>query len=158
MTEGTRWQFVGFIVLLVAVHFLVRVGLGLGLYAPDLLVVAVLLSSRRLRPGAAAGLGMLLGLLEGSADPVLFGASSLALAVVGYLGSRSRELLAGDDPLNLVAFLFAGTLTYQALLYGVLALQGTAGSPVALLLPALLGGIYAAAVGLGAVTLYRTVA
>jgi len=158
MTEGTRWQFVGFIVVLVAVHFFLRVGLGLGLWAPDLLVVSLLLVSRRVRPGTAAGIGVALGLLEGSANPFLFGASSLALAVLGYLGSRSREVLAGDDPLNLVAFLFVGTMCYQLLLYLILAVQGQGGSAVALLVPALLGGLYAAAAGLGAVSLYRTVA
>lgn len=158
MTEGTRWQFVLFIVVLVVIHFVLRVGLGLGLFAPDLLPVALLLSARRLRPGPAAGLGVLLGLLEGSANPFLFGAASLALAVLGYLGSRSREVLSGDDPLNLVAYLFAGTLAYQVLTYLILALQGTGGSAVALLLPALLAGVYAAAVGLGAVAFYRSVA
>ncbi|HEX8696150.1 MAG TPA: hypothetical protein VF746_27280 [Longimicrobium sp.] len=158
MTEGTRWQFTAFIAALVAVHFVLRVGLGLGIYAPDLLVVALLLASRRMKPGSAAGLGVLLGLLEGSANPFLFGAASLALAVLGYLGSRSREVLAGDDPLNLVAFLFVGTIAYQLLVYLVLAVQGSGGPAVAILIPALLGGLYAAAAGLGAVTLYRTVA
>jgi rod shape-determining protein MreD len=158
MTEGTRWQFVVFICLLVALHFFLRYGVALGIWAPDLLVVALLLVSRRVRPGTAAGIGVLLGLLEGSANPVLFGVPSLALAILGYLGSRSRELLAGDDPLNLVAFLFVGTVAYQFLLFLVLAMQGRGVSPVALLIPALLGGIYAAAAGLGAVSLYRTVA
>ena len=158
MTEGTRWKFALFIAVLVALHFILRVGMGLGVLAPDLLVVALLLASRRLRPGAAAGLGFLLGLLEGSANPFVLGYASLSLAVLGYLGSRSREWLAGDDPLNMVAFFFAGTLIYELMLYVMLAAGGVGGSPMALLIPALLASIYAAAVGLGASTLYRSLA
>jgi rod shape-determining protein MreD len=156
MTEGTRWRFGLFIVVVVALHFVLRVGLGLGVLAPDLLVVALLLASRRLRPGAAAGVGFALGLLEGAATPTVFGAASLALAVVGYLGSRSREWLAGDDPLTMVAFFFAGTMLYELLLYAVLAAQGGGGSLMALLIPATFASLYAAAAGLGASTLYRT--
>jgi hypothetical protein len=49
-------------------------------------------------------------------------------------------------------------MCYQVLLYLILAAQGQGGSAVALLVPALLGGLYAAAAGLGAVSIYRTVA
>jgi len=156
MTEGTRWRFALFIAGLVVLHFVLRVGLGLGVLAPDLLVVALLLASRRMRPGAAAGLGFVLGVLEGSANPTVFGAASLALSVVGYLGSRSREWLAGDDPVTMVAYFFAGTLLYEALLYVLLAVMGAGGSPMALAIPALFASLYAAAVGLGASALYRT--
>jgi rod shape-determining protein MreD len=156
MTEGTRWRFALFIAGLVVLHFVLRVGLGLGVLAPDLLVVALLLASRRMRPGGAAGLGYLLGLLEGSANPTVFGAASLALTVVGYLGSRSREWLAGDDPVTMVAYFFVGTLLYEAMLYVLLAVMGAGGSPMALAIPALFASLYAAAVGLGASALYRT--
>ena len=154
--EGTRWRFALFIAGLVVLHFVLRVGLGLGVLAPDLLVVALLLASRRLRPGGAAGLGFLLGVLEGSANPTVFGAASLALSVVGYLGSRSREWLAGDDPVTMVAYFFVGTLLYEALLYVLLAVMGAGGSAMALAIPALFASLYAAAVGLGASALYRT--
>ena len=158
MTEGTRWTFLVFVAALVVLHFVLRVGLGLGYLAPDLLVIALLLASRRLRPGTAAALGFFLGVLEGSAIDTLFGTASLALAVLGYLGSRSREWLAGDDPLTLVAYFFAGTLLYYLLLYVMLAIGGAGGSLMALVIPSLLGSLYAAAVGLGASTLYRTLA
>jgi rod shape-determining protein MreD len=154
--EGTRWRFALFIAGLVVLHFVLRVGLGLGVLAPDLLVVALLLASRRLRPGAAAGLGFALGVLEGSANPTVFGAASLALSLVGYLGSRSREWLAGDDPVTMVAYFFVGTLLYEVLLYVLLALMGAGGSAMALAIPAVFASLYAAAVGLGASALYRT--
>jgi rod shape-determining protein MreD len=158
MTEGTRWKFAVFVAALVVLHFVLRVGVGLGFLAPDLLVIALLLASRRLRPGTAAALGFFLGLLEGAANDYILGAASLALAVLGYLGSRSREWLAGDDPLTLVAFFFVGTLLYNLLLYVLLAVSGAGGSLMALLIPSLLASLYAAAVGLGASTLYRTLA
>lgn len=154
--EGTRWRFALFVAGLVVLHFVLRVGLGLGVLAPDLLVVALLLASRRMRPGGAAGLGFALGLLEGSATPTVFGAASLGLSLVGYLGSRSREWLAGDDPVTMAAYFFVGTLLYKALLYVVLAVMGAGGSPMALAIPALFASLYAAAVGLGASALYRT--
>ena len=156
MMEGTRWRFALFIAGLVVLHFVLRVGLGLGVLAPDLLVVALLLASRRMRPGGAAGLGFVLGVLEGSANPTVFGAASLALSIVGYLGSRSREWLAGDDPVTMVAYFFVGTLLYEALLYVLLAVMGAGGSAMALAIPALFASLYAAAVGLGASALYRT--
>ena len=156
MADGTRWRFALFIAGLVVLHFVLRVGLGLGVLAPDLLVIALLLASRRMRPGGAAGLGFLLGVLEGSANPTVFGAASLALSVVGYLGSRSREWLAGDDPVTMVAYFFAGTLLYELLLYVLLAVMGAGGSPMALVIPAIFASLYAAAVGLGASALYRT--
>jgi len=158
MTEGTRWTFLVFVAALVVLHFVLRVGLGLGILAPDLLVIALLLASRRLRPGTAAALGFFLGLLEGSVVDTLFGSASLALAVLGYLGSRSREWLAGDDPLTLVAYFFAGALLYNLMLYVLLAVGGAGGSLMALVIPSLLASVYAAAVGLGASTLYRTLA
>jgi rod shape-determining protein MreD len=156
MSDGSRLKFGAFVVVLVYLHFVLRVGLGLGFKAPDLLVVALLLASRRMRPGGAAGVGFVLGLLEGAAVPPVFGTASLALALVGYLGSRSREWLAGDDPLNMVAFFFAGTLLYELLLYVLLAVQGAGGSLMALLIPAVFASLYAAAAGLGVSTLYRT--
>ncbi|HKP74017.1 MAG TPA: rod shape-determining protein MreD [Longimicrobiaceae bacterium] len=156
MADGTRWRFALFIAGLVVLHFVLRLGLGLGVLAPDLLVIALLLASRRFRPGWAAGLGFVLGLLEGSANPTVFGAASLALSVVGYLASRSREWLAGDDPITMVAYFFAGTLLYEALVYVLLAVMGAGGSPMALLIPAFFASLYAAAVGLGASALYRT--
>ena len=154
--EGTRWRFALFIAGLVVLHFVLRVGLGLGVLAPDLLVVALLLASRRMRPGGAAGLGFLLGVLEGSANPTVFGAASLALSVVGYLGTRSREWLAGDDPVTMVAYFFVGTLLYEALLYVLLAVMGAGGAAIALPIPALCSTLNPAAVGLGASARYRS--
>lgn len=158
MREGTRWQFTGFVVLLVALHFLLRTGLGLGPLVPDLLAVALLLAARRVDGGAAAGLGFALGLLDGAAHPLSMGAGALVMAVVGFLGARSRDWLDGDSPVLLALYVFAGKWLLDALLWSVLAARGVAGSPTELLLGSPLAALYAAGAAVAAVTLYRTVA
>lgn len=158
MREGTRWQFVGFVVLLVALHFLLRVGLGLGPLVPDLLAVALLVSARRVDGGTAAAIGFALGLLDGAAHPLSMGAGALVMAVVGYLAARSREALDGDSPVLLALYVFAGKWLVDALLFGVLAARGVAGSPSELLLASPLAALYAAAAAVAAVGLFRAVA
>lgn len=159
MTEGTRWQFVAFVGVLVVLYFLLRVGLGLGVLAPDLLAVALLLGARRMRAGQAAGLGFVLGLLDGAVNPVTFGAGCLALTVVGYLGSRSREWVAGDSAAWLVAYLFVGKVLYDLLVFVVLLLRDLSPGPATVLLVASpIAALYAAAAGLAAAAAYRSVA
>jgi cell shape-determining protein MreD len=155
MTEGTRWQFVGLIAVLVILHFVLRVGLGLGFYVPDLLTVALLLASRRMRAGWAAGLGVLFGVLDGAVNPFTMGASALVLAVLGYLAARSREVLAGDSPVLLVAFLALGKYMFDLFLFGVLSSRALAGPASVLFTLSPLAALYAAAAGLAAVTVYR---
>lgn len=158
MTEGTRWQFVAFVVVLVVLYFVLRMGLGLGELAPDFLVIALLLAARRMRAGWAAGLGFLLGLLDGAAHPLTMGAGAVALSVVGYGASRSREVLSGDSPVVLALFLFAGKWIYDALMYLLLLRFNLSGPVSSLLLLSPLAAAYAAAVGLAAAAAYRSVA
>ena len=158
MTEGTRWQFVGFIAVLVVLYFLLRIGLGLGDWAPDLLVVALLLGARRMRAGWAAGLGFLLGVLDGAAHPMTMGAGAVALSVLGYLGARSREGLEGDSPVLLALYLFAGKWLYDVIVYLLLIKPNLAGPVSTLVLGSPLAAAYAAAVGLAAAAAYRSVA
>ena len=157
MTEGTRWQFVGFTAVLVVLYFLLRVGLGLGALAPDLLVVALLLAARRLRAGQAAGLGFVLGLLDGAAHPLTMGAGAVALSILGYLGARSREPFSGDNPVLLALYLFAGKWLYDVIVYVLLIRPNLAGPVSTLLLASPLAAVYAAAVGLAAAVAYRSV-
>lgn len=158
MTEGTRWQFVGFIAVLVILYFLLRVGLGLGVLAPDLLVVALLLGARRMRAGWAAGLGFLLGVLDGAAHPLTMGAGAVALSILGYLGARSREAVSGDSPVLLALYLFAGKWLYDVIVYVLLIKPNLAGPVSTLLLGSPLAAAYAAAAGLAAAAAYRAVA
>ncbi len=157
MNEGTRWQFTVFIVLLVALHFVLRVGMGLGLLVPDLLVVALLLAARRVRPGPAAGLGFLFGLLDGGPTPPI-GPSALALTLLGFAASRLRDALAGDSPVTLALYFFAGKWLFDVLLFLITRVTTDSAGPVTgLLLVSPLAALYAAAAGLAAWAAYRSI-
>jgi len=141
------------IVILVVLHFVLRIGLGLGAFVPDLLIIAVLIAAREMRPASAALLGLLLGLLEGAAIPYALGPSALALTLLGYLGSRSRELFSDENPIFYLIYLFLGKWLYDGILYVVTGLQPGMGSQLLLLSP--LAAFYAALIGLAAVAVQR---
>ncbi|HEY4132744.1 MAG TPA: rod shape-determining protein MreD [Gemmatimonadaceae bacterium] len=63
----------------------------------DFLVVALLLGSVRLRPGAAAVYGFLLGLVADSVTVGSFGASALAMSVVGFGASWLKAVFFADN-------------------------------------------------------------
>ena len=157
MNVDARVRLIGFVVVLVVLHFALRVGLGLGTLAPDLLVVAFLVYAREAKPGTAAGVGLLLGLLEGSVTYTV-GASSLVLAVLGYFAARSREVLASDGLVLMAFYLFIGKWAYDVLLFGVTTLSAHTGPVASLVVFSLPAAIYAAAAGVAAVMAYRAVA
>jgi cell shape-determining protein MreD len=153
---GVRWGLWAFVFVLVVLHFVLRIGLGLGHLAPDLLVVAVLLAAREVRAGTAAGVGLVLGILDGSVLPYSLGSSALVLTLLGFLGSRSRDFVAGDSLVFLALYLFAGKWLFDALLYVV---SGSILRPdfASLLLISPVAAIYAATAGLLATAAYRAV-
>ena len=157
MRSGSRGPLVLLIVVLVVLHFVLRVGFGLGQLAPDLLVVAVLLAARELRAGTAAGLGLLFGVLDGAVIPLSLGSSALVLTVLGYLGARTRDLVATDSLAFLALYLFAGKWLFDGLLYLV---SGAILRPdfSSLLLISPLAAIYAAIAGVIAFATWRLVA
>lgn len=149
-----RWGFPVLIGVLVVLHFVLRIGLGLGALAPDLLVVAVLLAARRMRAGNAAGLGFALGLLEGAMVPMQFGASAFVLVLLGFFGARTRDLIASDSAVFLAFYLFAGKWLFDVLL-AVVTGGIFRGSVANLFFLSPLEAIYAAAAGVVAVAVYR---
>lgn len=145
-----------FIAVLVVLHFVLHVSFGLGRSAPDMLTVAVLLGSRQLSGGRAAGFGFLLGLIEDGVSLAAFGAGAVTQTVIGYLGARSRDLFVGDSLLFLALYLFLGKWARDALYYGVAA-GVRRGEPVsALLLQAPVAALYAALAGVVAIVAYRS--
>lgn len=96
------------IVGLVVAHLLLRVALGLGNEAPDLLLVAVLIGSRHLGLRAGAALGFALGLLEDAFSMLSFGATVFALTVLGAVGAQSRFFFVGNSVSFLVGYLALG--------------------------------------------------
>lgn len=153
MRDG--WPFWVFIVMLVIVHFVLHLSLGLGLWAPDLITLAVLLGARQLPSGGAAGLGFALGLLEDSVSLGAFGAAAITQTVVGFLGARSRDLFVGESLLFLSLYLFLGAWVQDALYYGVAQAVRRGDAVEALLLHAPLEALYVAVAGVVALTVYR---
>lgn len=151
---GTRWGLVLVVVSLVVLHFVLRIGLGWGQLAPDLIVAALLISAREMRADLAAGLGLLLGLLEGSVIPFTLGSSAIALTILGYLGARTRDLVAGDSLLFLAFYLFAGKWLFDLLLFlATGAIVGPQATALVLISP--LAALYVAAAGAVVLSLYR---
>jgi rod shape-determining protein MreD len=63
----------------------------------DFLVVALLLGSVRLRPGAAAVYGFILGLVADSLAVSGFGAAALAMSIVGFSASWLKAVFFADN-------------------------------------------------------------
>ena len=99
---------VGLIVLLLVVmQFTVREFLGWR--APiDFLTIAVLLAAVRVRPGAAALIALVLGLLADSLTPSAFGSGALALTLVAYGASTLKAVFFADNAALSALFVFAG--------------------------------------------------
>lgn len=153
MTKATGWRFWALVALLVVVYFFLHLALGLGSVVPDLLTVALLLAARRLRAPAAAGFGLFLGLLRDSLSLVAFGADAVTLTVLGYLGSRSRDLFIGDSLLFVGIYLLMGKLLHDAIFY---LLAGPAlGSGMMEFVAQLPFVLYSAAAGLSLLLVYR---
>lgn len=144
------------LVLLVVLHFVLQVTLGVGELSPDLLTVALLISARVLRPAGAAGLGLLLGLLRDALALTAFGADAVALTVLGYLGSRTRDYFEGGSLLFMAIYLFVGTWLHHGL--WLLLARGLEGGIDRLLMAHSVAAAYATLAGLIALSLYRAFA
>ena len=63
----------------------------------DFLIIALLLGAVRMRPGAAAVYGLLLGLVADSLDVGGFGAAALAMSLVGFSASWLKAVFFADN-------------------------------------------------------------
>lgn len=145
-----RPSILGWVVLasLPVLHFLLHVGLGLGLWAPDLLTVGLLIMARELRPGTATGLGFGFGLLEDAFSILAFGTNTVAMTVVGFLGARSRDLFVGESFVFLFSYLAIGTWLRSALQWIASGAGNRLPAGEALLLETPVAALYAAIVGI----------
>ncbi len=155
---GTRWPFWVFVGILVLLHFLLHLGLGLGAVAPDLLTVAVLLAARVLPGAPAAGLGLVLGLVQDALALRSFGAEAVTQAVLGFAGAHSRDFFVGESALFVGIYLFVGKWVHDVLFYVLARPGGGAGALARLLVQAPAAGLYAAVCGVVALFLYRAAA
>ena len=133
---------------LVVLHLLLHVTFRLGGSAPDLLTLALLLAVRETGMGAASLMGFILGLLEDAFSVLAFGANALSMAVVGALGSRTRDLFVGDSLLFFFVYLFSGKLLRDLLFWLVAGPSARGPFVEGVLLEGPLGALYLAGVGL----------
>ena len=133
---------------LIALHFAVR-PLFDARANVDFLIIALLLAAVRMRPGAAAVIGFLLGVMLDSLVPGAFGAAPLGMTLVGYGASWLKPVFFADNlPLN-GFFFFAGKWLFdvvyltagQRLRGSELVMQLLLWSPLAAALTALVGVI-----------------
>jgi rod shape-determining protein MreD len=142
---GVRFGLLGVIVVLAFLHFALAPVFQSWFASPNLLVCAILVSARQLRPSAAAAVGFILGLLEDAMAVSHFGLTTLLLVLMAYLGSRTRDMFVGEEPLFMGTYLFAGTWIYEAAIYLIV---GASGSPLSyIFVRAPLDGIATGVVG-----------
>ena len=145
MTGGTAFLGVaGFLALL---HLALRVGFGVGEWVPDLLAVGLLVAALRLPIAVAAGVGFAFGLIEDALSILSFGANTMALTVMGILGSWSREFFVGGSVVFLVSYLTVG-VWFRGVLHWLLSGRSVGEETVRLLLVDMpLAALYGAGVG-----------
>ena len=103
------------LLVLVPMHLLLKVGLGLGEVAPDLLTVSLLLLARETGPTVAGSAGLVMGMIEDAVALTAFGANALARTLAGVAGSFSREVILGDSALVLIVYLSIGKISTDIL-------------------------------------------
>lgn len=156
LLPDTRWGLAAFVAVLVVLHLVGRTGYGLSALTPDLLLVALLVAARCTSAGTASGIGFLLGFLEGAMLPLTLGAGALVLTILGYLGARSRDIVAEDSLSFLALYLFFGKWAYDALM--VLATGLRPGAAIDLLVVSPFAALYGTVAGLVLLALYRRIA
>ncbi len=124
---GARFGLLGAVLVLTFLHFALAPLFQSWFASPNLLLCALLISARQLRPGAAAGVGFILGLLEDAMAVSHFGLATLLLVLVAYLGSLTRDTFVGEEPLFIGTYLFVGTWVYETAIYLIL---GASGDPL----------------------------
>lgn len=94
--------------ILVVMHFTVRPWLGSPRWAPDFLMLALMMYAIRARPGRAAIAGFVVGIIGDALSQAAFGSGALAHTVVGYLQAWGKDVFFPDNVLVNAGFLFAG--------------------------------------------------
>ena len=104
-----RYRLAAILFLLATSQFILRPWLGGKRWAPDFLLIALLVYSIRSSPGRASIAGFLVGLFADALNPVAFGAAALAHTVVGYLSAWGKAVFFAENLLVAGGFFFAGT-------------------------------------------------
>jgi rod shape-determining protein MreD len=123
----SRFGLLGAVLVLTFLHFALNPLFESWFFSPNLLLCAVLVSARQLRPGAAVAVSFVLGLLEDAMAVSHFGLATMLLVLVAYLGSVTRDMFLGEEPLFIGTYLFVGTWVYETATYLIL---GASGNPL----------------------------
>jgi rod shape-determining protein MreD len=105
---GENKRLVAVLVVLGVLHFGLRPWLGSPRVAPDFLLLALMIYAIRARPGRAAVVGFLVGLLSDSLNPVAFGSAMAAYSAVGFLAAWGKAVFFAENRLVAAAFFFSG--------------------------------------------------
>jgi rod shape-determining protein MreD len=90
----------------------------LGWRAPmDFLLIAVLLASVRVRPGTAAVIGFVVGLVSDSLAPDALGAGALAMTAVGFSASYLKAVFFADNIALNAFFFFLGKWMFDVIYF-----------------------------------------
>jgi rod shape-determining protein MreD len=100
--------------LLVVMHFALR-PLVQWRSEPDFLVVAILLAAVRVRPGVAALIGFVTGLLADALAPATFGLTAFSLTVLGFAASWLKAVFFSDNVVLHAFFFFVGKWAFDIL-------------------------------------------
>lgn len=109
------------ILILILLDFSVRPLLGWHAEI-DFRIIALLLAAVRMRPGNAALLGCIMGLIFDSLTPHAFGAGALAMTIVGYMASWLKAVFFADNLALNGFFFFIGRWAF-AIIYVLAAHQ-----------------------------------
>lgn len=140
--------------LLVAAHFAIRPLLNTRANV-DFLLIAVLFSSVRMRPGYAALLGLCAGLMVDALAPTSLGAGMLVFVAIAFAASRVKAVFFADHVALTGLFVFLGKLAFDALYSAFAGGTRGVGLLVQLLLWTPLSAALTAAVAILLLTVFR---
>jgi rod shape-determining protein MreD len=142
------------VLALVALHYTLRPMLDLRANV-DFLVIAVLVVAVRVRPGAAALVGFLIGVIADALTPEAFGAGALAMTLVGFAASELKATFFADNVLLNAVFVFVGKVAVDVVFLLAEGRLGGFALVSQLLIWTPLAALVTAFVGLGVMALVR---
>lgn len=108
MSRIGGYRFLIVIGLLVMLHFTLRPWIGSPRWAPDFLLLALMLYAIRARPGRAAVAGFTVGIMTDALMDAAFGAGAFAHTVVGYLQAWGKAVFFPDNLVVNLSFFLVG--------------------------------------------------
>ncbi|UCF18412.1 MAG: rod shape-determining protein MreD [Gemmatimonadota bacterium] len=134
-TKARRSRLLAAVAALVFLHFALDPVVEAWYAKPNLLLCALLMSARQIRPAGAAALGLCLGVLEDAMAVNNFGLTAILLVLLGYAAAQTRDLFLGEEPFFVGTYLFLGTWLYETVAYLLMDANGNVFSYLFLRIP-----------------------